>query len=197
MREILKKMIEDVRKDNADLIAGLPNKAVNDAQRALEKKHGTPRSFAQAVVNAIGEISCLEAHTAIQRYLSRWNAAASLVLALSLVSCAEIPTPDGPIRTWGGKVAYHRKPNGEVKVVTDHDAAFAVGANTVSNVGMAAIAGNVATTVQHSQDALKASQDANAARIARDQIAAKKAVDLQNAANAAPIVVPTGTTVIK
>lgn len=49
-------------------------------------------------------------------------------------------------------------------------------------------AGIGAVRIQNSQDGLKVSQDANAARIARDKIAAQKAVDLQNAANKAPIV---------
>lgn len=73
--EIIKRAIEETRADNADLIEEMPTEATNDAQRALQAKHGTPREFAQACVNAIGEISCLEAHTAIQKYLKQWEEA--------------------------------------------------------------------------------------------------------------------------
>lgn len=70
---LYRQMIEETRADNGDLIASMPHDATNDAQRALAKKHGSPRMFAQSCVNAIGEISCLEAHTAIQKYLKQWE----------------------------------------------------------------------------------------------------------------------------
>jgi len=71
----VKRAIEEVRADNADLIEDMPNEATSAAQRILQTEHGTPREFAQACVNAIGEISCLEAHTAIQKYKKQWEEA--------------------------------------------------------------------------------------------------------------------------
>ena len=59
----------------AGIIVAMPNVAATDGQRALEAKHGTPRQFAQAVVNAIGEISSDEADAAIQKYLDEWRRA--------------------------------------------------------------------------------------------------------------------------
>lgn len=73
--QVYRTMIEAVREDNEDLVASMSNVAVTDGQRELERKHGTPRAFAQACVSAIGEITCLEAHTAIQKYKKQWEAA--------------------------------------------------------------------------------------------------------------------------
>ncbi len=44
-------------------------------QKALARKHGTPRQFASAVINAVGEISIDEAEAAIAQYLAEWRAA--------------------------------------------------------------------------------------------------------------------------
>ncbi len=71
----LRAMIQATRDDNGDLIASMPHDAKTPGQRALAKKHGSPRMFAQACVNAIGEISCLEAHTAIAKYKKQWEEA--------------------------------------------------------------------------------------------------------------------------
>lgn len=68
-------MIDQIRADNGDLIASMPCDAVTPGQEALKAKHGSPRAFAQACNNAIGEISCLEAHTAIAEYKAKWDAA--------------------------------------------------------------------------------------------------------------------------
>jgi hypothetical protein len=73
--EEVRRAIEETRADNADLINEMPNKATSAAQRILQAEHGTPREFAQACVNAIGEITCLEAHTAIQKYRKQWEEA--------------------------------------------------------------------------------------------------------------------------
>lgn len=71
--ELIREMIKQTREDNQDLIDEMPDKAKTKGQRDLKKKHGTPQEFAKAVVNAIGEISCLEAHTAIEKYEQEWN----------------------------------------------------------------------------------------------------------------------------
>jgi hypothetical protein len=71
----LRAMIQATRDDNGDLIASMPHDAKTPGQIALKKKHGSPRMFAQACVNAIGEISCLEAHSAISRYKEQWEKA--------------------------------------------------------------------------------------------------------------------------
>ena len=74
-RKEIKAAIDAIREDNGDLIASMPTDATTPGQEELKRKHGSPRAFAQACNNAIGEISCLEAHTAIQDYLAKWNAA--------------------------------------------------------------------------------------------------------------------------
>lgn len=68
-------MIDQIRADNGDLIASMPCDAETPWQEALKAKHGSPRAYSQSVVNAIGEISCLEAHTAIADYKAKWDAA--------------------------------------------------------------------------------------------------------------------------
>lgn len=75
IRKEIKAAIEAIREDNGDLIASMPTDATTPGQEELKRKHGSPRAFAQACNNAIGTISCLEAHTAIQDYLTKWNAA--------------------------------------------------------------------------------------------------------------------------
>jgi hypothetical protein len=74
-QKAIRTAIQQTRENNADVIADMPTKATTPGQRALKKKHGTPAEFAQACVNAIGEISCLEAHTAIAKYKREWLAA--------------------------------------------------------------------------------------------------------------------------
>lgn len=69
----IRKAIKQTRGEHSDVIAMMPNKATTAGQRALKKKHGTPRAFARAVVNAIGEISVLEANVAIRKYLDEWE----------------------------------------------------------------------------------------------------------------------------
>lgn len=71
----IRQAIQETRADHADVIASMPNEATTAGQRALKKKHGTPRAFARAVVNAIGEISVLEANVAIRKYRDEWEAA--------------------------------------------------------------------------------------------------------------------------
>lgn len=75
MQQQIKAAIDAIRADNGDLIASMPTDSTTPGQEELKRKHGSPRAFAQACVNAIGTISCLEAHTAIQDYLTKWNAA--------------------------------------------------------------------------------------------------------------------------
>jgi hypothetical protein len=75
MPTVLAEAIMQSRKDNADLAAGCASAAKTKGQRELQKKHGTPKAFAEACINAIGEISVLEAMTAIQRYNKQWAAA--------------------------------------------------------------------------------------------------------------------------
>lgn len=75
IREEIKAAIDAIREDNGDLIASMPTDATTPGQEELKRKHGSPRAFAQACNNAIGEISCLEAHTAIAEYKAKWDAA--------------------------------------------------------------------------------------------------------------------------
>lgn len=73
----IRAMVRQAQEDNCDVIDGMPDVATNAAQRALQDKHGTPKAFAAACVNAIGDISPLEAHTAIKRYRDLWAMAAN------------------------------------------------------------------------------------------------------------------------
>ena len=66
-------MVRETQDANRDVLDTLPNKANTPAQRALQEKHGTPREFAEACINAIGEISALEANVAIRKYRDEWN----------------------------------------------------------------------------------------------------------------------------
>ena len=75
-KEQIRAMIQATRDNNGDLVASMPHDATTPAQEALKKKHGSPRTFAQACVNAIGEISCLEAHRAIADYKAQWDSLA-------------------------------------------------------------------------------------------------------------------------
>jgi hypothetical protein len=72
--EILR-AVQKARKDFKDVIASMPEKVTTAGQREMQQKHGTPREFARAVVDAIGEISVLEAHVAIRKYRDEWEAA--------------------------------------------------------------------------------------------------------------------------
>lgn len=72
-KEQIAAMIQATRDNNGDLVASMPHDATNAAQEALKAKHGSPRAYAQACVNAIGEISCLQAHEAIAKYKAEWD----------------------------------------------------------------------------------------------------------------------------
>jgi len=74
-KDLIKAAIDAVREQNGDLIASMPTDATTPGQEALKAEHGSPRAFAQACNNAIGEISCLQAHTAIAEYKAKWDAA--------------------------------------------------------------------------------------------------------------------------
>lgn len=76
IQQILTDVIKRVQENFQDVVDMMPNEATNDAQRALQAKHGTPREFAEACVNAIGTISCDEAIMAIKVYAAKWESAA-------------------------------------------------------------------------------------------------------------------------
>ena len=74
-RKIAKEMVDDARASLADLPNGLPDSPTNDGQYALAAKHGTPKQFARSIIQAVGEISPLDARIAVTRYLPEWNQA--------------------------------------------------------------------------------------------------------------------------
>lgn len=53
----------------------LTDRAVTRGQSVLRKKHGTPKEFARACADAVGEISVAEAHTAVEKYVKEYEAA--------------------------------------------------------------------------------------------------------------------------
>jgi len=118
----------------------MPHEPKNKAQRKLMEKHGSPRMFAQACVNALGEISCLEADAAIEKYRRQWEAAskiAVLFLAVFLCSC-QLATHESHASatkwekdtniTWGGTT--HTTGADGWDNATDHNASFQVAAQT-------------------------------------------------------------------
>lgn len=50
-----------------------PNETKSKKQQRLKKKHGTPKEFALACYECVGEISVDEAHDAIIKYTKEWN----------------------------------------------------------------------------------------------------------------------------
>lgn len=68
-------MVQELRDHHSELISSMPQDATNVSQMTLKQLHGSPRAFAQACVNAIGEISVLEAHQAIAKYKEEWDEA--------------------------------------------------------------------------------------------------------------------------
>jgi hypothetical protein len=75
IRSALKEMVQKAQDENRSLIDGQPNKATTPGQWALQKQHGTPKVFARACVQAIGEISPAEAEVAINKYREEWAVA--------------------------------------------------------------------------------------------------------------------------
>ena len=71
---VIRNAIQHAKYDHADVIASMPSKAETAGQKKLQKKHGTPKAFAEGVVSCIGEISVLEANLAIRKYRDEWNA---------------------------------------------------------------------------------------------------------------------------
>ena len=57
------------------LADGMPSKARTPGQRKLQRKHGSPKSFAKACIRALGEISLAEAEAAINKYHEEWAVA--------------------------------------------------------------------------------------------------------------------------
>lgn len=68
-------MVAEARGSVRSLPEGLPDEASTPGQRELQAKHGTPRAFAEACVNAVGEISPDEARAAVGRYVDEWERA--------------------------------------------------------------------------------------------------------------------------
>lgn len=75
MKTTIAAMLRRTQDDNRDIIARMPDRATTAGQLKLQKNHGTPREFSVGCVAAIGEISPLEAHVAIRKYLNEWTAA--------------------------------------------------------------------------------------------------------------------------
>jgi len=78
MNAITEQIMADIRKvryDQSYKISWMPTKSVTEGQKALESKHGTPREFAKACLELIGEISVDEFHAAITKYKNEWEAA--------------------------------------------------------------------------------------------------------------------------
>lgn len=76
MKQQLVEVVHSAQADFGHRYWNLPMKAKNDAQRALEAKHGAPHTFAMACAKAVGDmVSVNEARTAIEKYCQEWEAA--------------------------------------------------------------------------------------------------------------------------
>lgn len=71
----IRKAFSEARASYDPMIATLPHKATTPGQKLLRAKHGTPRTFARAVVGTIGEITAREAEIAIAKYEAKWDRA--------------------------------------------------------------------------------------------------------------------------
>jgi hypothetical protein len=75
IKELIK-LIEQTKLDYKPTIDSMPHhEGITVKQQELRAMHGTPREFSEALVNAIGTISCSEAEFAMRDYLRRWNKA--------------------------------------------------------------------------------------------------------------------------
>lgn len=68
------KIVGDARDSLRRTTKSLPNRAKTKRQRQLVARHGSPRAFANAVIDAVGTISRWEAVEAIWNYMEEWNA---------------------------------------------------------------------------------------------------------------------------
>lgn len=75
MKPNLRAQIKRARAAVSPSFRGLPDKATTPGQKELEKKHGSPRNFAERCVAAIGEISVDEANRAVEAYYETWQKA--------------------------------------------------------------------------------------------------------------------------
>jgi len=71
----IREMVVSTQHDALWIAEHMPAKATTTGQRKLQKRHGTPREFALALIRAIGEISILEAQTAAEKYKREWERA--------------------------------------------------------------------------------------------------------------------------
>lgn len=70
------KSIKQVKASYKPTIDSMPhNDGKTVKQQELQAMHGTPREFAEALVNAIGTISCSEADFHMRVYLKKWEEA--------------------------------------------------------------------------------------------------------------------------
>ena len=74
-RQFIRHMVQATRSQCWNMTKGLPKWPATQGQIKLHQKHGTPTEFAEACVDAIGEISVQEAQKAIDKYLAEWKAA--------------------------------------------------------------------------------------------------------------------------
>jgi hypothetical protein len=73
--EPIAELVKQTRRDAAWIAEGMPNHPRTDGQIRLMDKHGTPKTFAEGCIAAIGEISILEAQQAAEKYKREWEAA--------------------------------------------------------------------------------------------------------------------------
>lgn len=72
-RAVVLNSILEARQEASEILKDLPQAATSPRQLHLMHQHGTPHEFAKACIEAIGEISILEALVAIRKYADEWT----------------------------------------------------------------------------------------------------------------------------
>jgi hypothetical protein len=72
-RREAQEILGNARRLLLSMVEPLPGRAINRAQQELERKHGTPTAFAQAMAAAMPEVSIDGGVKAVERYLQRWQ----------------------------------------------------------------------------------------------------------------------------
>ena len=67
--------VTQAHKDAKWIYEKMPRRSQNEAQEKLMRQHGSPYEFGKGCVEAIGEISILEAQQAAEKYLREWRSA--------------------------------------------------------------------------------------------------------------------------
>ena len=66
-------MLEQFRQSCCHLVARMDTQPNSKGQESMVRLNGSPRAYAQAQINGVGNITFAEAHDAILRYEKAWE----------------------------------------------------------------------------------------------------------------------------